>query len=57
MTSLLHRETIGTACLSGAIAYLALAALDLNEAVVVAIAGLVVVLVREGSIKCIWNLS
>ncbi|MEO0015659.1 MAG: hypothetical protein RL589_140 [Actinomycetota bacterium] len=53
---LLHRETIGTACLSGAIAYLALDALDLNEAVVVAIAGLVVVLVRELSIKYNWNL-
>lgn len=53
---LLHRETIGTSCLSGAIAYLALDALDLNEAVVVAIAGLVVVLVRELSIKYNWNL-
>ena len=44
---LLHRETIGTACLSGAIAYLALDALELNGAAVVVIAGLVVVLVRE----------
>ena len=33
---LLHRETIGTACLSGAVVYLALDSLDLNEAVVVA---------------------
>jgi uncharacterized membrane protein YeiH len=53
---LLHRETIGTACLSGAIAYLALSAVNLNEALVVAIAGMVVVLVREISIKNNWNL-
>jgi uncharacterized membrane protein YeiH len=53
---LLHRETIGTACLSGAIAYLALGAVNLNEALVVAIAGMVVVLVREISIKNNWNL-
>jgi uncharacterized membrane protein YeiH len=53
---LLHRETIGTACLSGAVVYLALDAIDLNEAAVVAIAGLVVVLVRELSIKYNWNL-
>ena len=53
---LLHRETIGTACLSGAIAYLALSAVNLNEALVVAIAGIVVVLVRELSIKYNWNL-
>jgi uncharacterized membrane protein YeiH len=53
---LLHRETIGTACLSGAIAYLALDALELNEGVTAAIAGLVVVVVRELSIKYNWNL-
>jgi len=53
---LLHRETIGTACLSGAIVYLGLDALDLNEAVVVAVAGVVVVLVRELSIRNNWNL-
>lgn len=53
---LLHRETIGTACLSGAIAYLALSAVNLNEVLVVAIAGIVVVLVREFSIKYNWNL-
>jgi uncharacterized membrane protein YeiH len=47
---LLHRETIGTASLSGAVVYLALDAIDLNEALVVAVAGLVVVLVRELSI-------
>lgn len=53
---LLHRETIGTSCLSGAIAYVALAATGVDEAVVVVIAGLVVVLVRELSIKYNWNL-
>jgi uncharacterized membrane protein YeiH len=53
---LLHRETIGTACLSGAVLYLALDALDVHEAAVVAIAGLAVVLVREVSIKFNWNL-
>ena len=53
---LLHRETIGTACLSGAITYLALAAANLNQVLLVAIAGVVVVLVREVSIKYNWNL-
>jgi uncharacterized membrane protein YeiH len=36
--------------------YLALDSIDLNEALVVALAGLVVVLVRELSIKYNWNL-
>ena len=40
---LLHRETIGTACLSGAIVYVALDSLNLNEGLVVAVGGLVVV--------------
>ena len=53
---LLHRETIGTACLSGAIVYLVLDAFDFNEALVVAISGVVVVLVREVSIRNNWNL-
>jgi uncharacterized membrane protein YeiH len=53
---LLHRETIGTACLSGAVIYLALNSLNLNEAISVAVAGFVVVLVRELSIKFNWNL-
>ncbi len=53
---LLHRETIGTACLSGAIVYVALDSLNLNEGLVVAIGGLVVVLVRELSIRNNWNL-
>jgi uncharacterized membrane protein YeiH len=53
---LLHRETVGTACLSGALVYLALDSLELNEAVSVLVAGVVVVLVRELSIKFNWNL-
>ena len=53
---LLHRETIGTACLSGAIMYVTLASFELNEAIVVVIAGLTVVIVRELSIKYNWNL-
>ena len=53
---LLHRETIGTACLSGAIVYVALDSLNLNEGVVVAVGGFVVVLVRELSIRNNWNL-
>ena len=53
---LLHRETIGTACFSGAVVYVALDSLNINEGLVVAIGGLVVVLVRELSIKFNWNL-
>jgi uncharacterized membrane protein YeiH len=53
---LLHRETVGTACLSGAVIYLAIDSLDLNEAIPVAVAGVVVVLVRELSITFNWNL-
>lgn len=53
---LLHRETVGTACLSGAVIYLVLDSLNLNEAISVAVAGIVVVLVRELSIKFNWNL-
>ncbi len=53
---LLHRETVGTACLSGAVLYLALDSLHINEATSVVVAGVVVVLVRELSIKFNWNL-
>jgi uncharacterized membrane protein YeiH len=53
---LVHRETVGTACLSGAVIYLALDSLNLNEAISVGLAGIVVVLVRELSIKFNWNL-
>jgi uncharacterized membrane protein YeiH len=53
---LLHRETVGTACLSGALVYLGLDWLDVHEAIPVVVAGVVVVLVRELSIKFNWNL-
>jgi uncharacterized membrane protein YeiH len=53
---LLHRETIGTACLSGAIVYLVLDATPVHEAISVVVAGSVIVLVRELSIKFNWNL-
>ena len=53
---LLHRETVGTACLAGALVYLAIDSLNLNEAIPVAVAGVVVVLVREVSIRFNWNL-
>jgi len=53
---LLHRETVGTACLSGALVYIVLDSLDLNEAISVGLTGIVVVLVRELSIKFNWNL-
>ena len=53
---LLHRETIGTACFSGAIIYIILYSLHINEGLVAALAGLVVVAVRELSIKFNWNL-
>jgi len=53
---LLHRETVGTACLSGAVLYLALHSLHINEATSVVVAGVVVVLVRELSIRFNWNL-
>lgn len=53
---LLHRETVGTACLSGAVIYLTLDAANLNEAMTIAVAGVVVVLVRELSIEFNWNL-
>ena len=48
---LLHRETIGTACLIGSFAYVALERIDLGEAITALVAGLVVVFVRELSIK------
>lgn len=53
---LLHRETIGTACFSGAITYIILYSFQMNEALIAVIAGLVVVIVRELSIKFNWNL-
>ena len=53
---LLHRETIGTSCLAGAIAYAGLHYLDVSEGITAIIAGFIIVLVREISIKFDWHL-
>jgi uncharacterized membrane protein YeiH len=53
---LLHRETIGTSCLAGALAYAGLHYLDVPEVITAIAAGLVIVLVREVSIKFDWHL-
>ncbi len=53
---LLHRETIGTSALAGAIFYIAMGSLGINEGITAAVSGLAVVVVREISIKFNWNL-
>jgi len=53
---LLHRETVGTSALAGALIYLVMSELNLSEVATAIIAGLTVVLVREISIKYNWNL-
>jgi uncharacterized membrane protein YeiH len=53
---LLHRETIGTSCLAGALAYALLNQLEFAEPLVIAAAGLLIVAVRELSIKFDWHL-
>jgi uncharacterized membrane protein YeiH len=53
---LLHRETVGTSALAGALMYLLLTKFNLNELATALISGLVVVLVREISIKFNVNL-
>jgi len=53
---LLHRETIGTSCLAGALAYAGLHHLDVSEGLAAVIAGFIIVLVREISIKFDWHL-
>lgn len=53
---LLHRETVGTSALAGALVYLVMSELNLSEVATAIIAGLTVVLVREISIKYNWNL-
>ena len=53
---LLHRETIGTSCLAGALAYAGLHYLDVSEVITAIAAGLIIVLVREVSIKFDWHL-
>ena len=53
---LLHRETIGTSCFAGALVYAILNQFEINELFSVISAGLVVVAVREVSIKFDWHL-
>jgi len=53
---LLHRETIGTSSLCGAIAFVALVALNVEASVATIIGGVVVVLVRMLSIQFNLNL-
>ena len=53
---LLHRETIGTSCLAGALAYAGLHYLNVSEVIAAISAGLIIVLVREISIKLDWHL-
>ena len=53
---LLHRETIGTACTVGALAYVMLEPTALPNGAVALIAGAVIVLARSLSIQKGWNL-
>ena len=53
---LLHRETIGTSCLAGALVYAGLDRINLSEGITTIAAGFVIVLVRELSIKFDWHL-
>jgi uncharacterized membrane protein YeiH len=53
---LLHRETIGTACTVGALAYVLLEPSSLPNGAVALISGGVIVLVRSLSIQKGWNL-
>ena len=53
---LLHRETIGTACTVGALAYVLLEPTALPNGVVAIISGAIIILVRSLSIQKGWNL-
>ncbi len=53
---LLHRETIGTSCFAGALVYAGLHYLNVSEGITAIIAGFIIVLVREISIKFDWHL-
>ncbi|MCX6455311.1 MAG: TRIC cation channel family protein, partial [Actinobacteria bacterium] len=53
---LLHRETIGTSCLAGALTYVALDRLSATTLAAALASGAVVILVREISIKFNLNL-
>jgi uncharacterized membrane protein YeiH len=54
---LLHRETIGTSCFMGALIYAILNHLNISELATVIISGIVIVAVREISIKKDWHLA
>jgi len=53
---LLHRETIGTSCLAGSLVYVSCDFYGVNELISVVLGSLVVILVRELSIKFDWHL-
>jgi uncharacterized membrane protein YeiH len=53
---LLHRETIGTSCLAGSVVYVTGDYFELNSGFVALSAGLVVIIVRELSIRFDWHL-
>ena len=53
---LLHRETIGTSCLAGSLVYVSFDFYGVNELISVALGSLIVILVRELSIKFDWHL-
>ena len=53
---LLHRETIGTSCLAGSLVYVTGDYFELNSGFVALSAGLVVIIVRELSIRFDWHL-
>ena len=53
---LLHRETIGTSCLAGSLVYVTGDYFGANSGLLALAAGLVVILVRELSIRYDWHL-
>ncbi|CAN2183100.1 COG2860 Predicted membrane protein [Candidatus Nanopelagicaceae bacterium] len=53
---LLHRETIGTSCLAGSLVYVSCDFYGVNELISVVLGSLIVILVRELSIKFDWHL-
>jgi uncharacterized membrane protein YeiH len=53
---LLHRETIGTSCLAGSLVYVTGDYYGANSGFIALVSGLIVVLVRELSIRFDWHL-
>jgi uncharacterized membrane protein YeiH len=53
---LLHRETIGTSCLAGSLVYVTGDYFGANSGFIALASGLIVVLVRELSIRFDWHL-